>query len=202
MWATLTERRICVLGAFVVVATSSNTIVVVSGFGAASGNWGRHRLLHYKGQMRKRRPERNRGWMLDLIQAVCRWMSCEDNCYSIQVENEKGKWPNERYKKQENMPAGRIWNTYIRLIKTLCRTGTHLTWVPSCNAQCGRSVTHLVSQSPDKRNSPHVVTCCCRWSFLLFLAAADCLLNVRIVLALKDDFGFPQRKLVRSFTNK
>lgn len=60
MWPTLTERRICVFGAFVVVATSSDTIVVVSGLGAVSGNWGRHRLLRYKGQMK---PEEN--WGLD-----------------------------------------------------------------------------------------------------------------------------------------
>lgn len=45
MRATLTGGRICALGTFVVVAASSNTIVVVSGFGAASGNGGRHRLL-------------------------------------------------------------------------------------------------------------------------------------------------------------
>lgn len=38
---TLAGERICVFGAFVVIATSSNTILIVGGFGTAWDKWRR-----------------------------------------------------------------------------------------------------------------------------------------------------------------
>lgn len=42
----LAGRWICLVGAFVVISTAPDPVVVVSGFGATSYNRGRHKLVH------------------------------------------------------------------------------------------------------------------------------------------------------------
>lgn len=131
---------------------------------------------------------------------------CADECtarilvrvYMSKMKKVGGKINDIRFKRACNQEG---FETYIRLTKAVCRTVyTPDFWCRTKRKVCYISKSTYISEIL----RIIIVTCGCQWSFLFFLAAADCRLNICNVRSCTHEyFGFPRRndELIGSVVN-